>query len=254
MATDTVNRIHDALASKDFTDILDRATAEQISVENKSKDNLNDLECQFVDNMVLSNQKVKNTLANPKTASDDDKAFAKGWMKAQRKKFKAVTKLLSSGSSGKDPIQGMVDKIAEVATLLKYLGDTRLEEAFESAGMKLEIKPLEETEPYFADNEDAKTTIADIFKQATESVGEVAKVNEKIDTEYFEETDSSLKYDKDTNVSGIKKADFRKLMKIRRVAMENNSQKYTAFKQKTVADRQASLDKEQAILSRIEEM
>jgi hypothetical protein len=254
MATDTVNRLHDALASKDFTDILDKATAEQISVENKSKDNLADLECQFVDNMLPSNPKVQNILGNFKSSTDDEKAMAKEWTKTQRRRFKAVTKLLSSGSSGKDPIQGMVDKIADVAMLLKYLGDTRLEEAFEKAGMKLEVTPLEEAEPYFADNEDAKTTIADIFTQAKESTEEVAKVNAKIDTEYFEETDSSLKYDKETNASGIKKSDFRKLMKIRRVAMENNSQKYTAFKQKTVADRQASLDKEQAILSRIEEM
>ena len=254
MATDTVNRLHEALASKDFTDILDKATAEKISVENKAKDNLEDLECQFIDAVLPANKKIQGIMANIKSASGDEKGLVKKWTKEQRRKFRSVTKLLSSGSSGRDPIQGMVDKIADVATLLKYLGDTRLEEAFAKAGMKLEVTPLEEAEPYFADNEDAKTTIADIFTQAKESTEEVAKVNEKIDTEYFEETDTALKYDKDTNASGIKKSDFRTLMKIRRVAMENNSQKYTAFKQKTVADRQASLDKEQALLSRIEEM
>ena len=240
------------MESEEFTRILEQATAEKISVENRAESAVKDLECQFIDEMVKSNPKISG-IVSKKNPSQDEKDILKDWMREQRKLFKAVSGIVTKASTGTNPLDALVAKIAEVAAILEYLGNTTLRDKFAERGINFEVTPFEQGNEHLSKPE-TRTVVADIFVQTVEAKKELKDLEDRLDSDFYGNLSEEVKYDKDSNASGIKLADFKKLVKVKQESMTETSAKYTAFKDKVIADAQASLDKAQALLGKIEGM
>ena len=116
----------------------------------------------------------------------------------------------------KSKIEKIVDKIIPVIDMLRYIDNNTLEAEFNKRGLSLvSTKKLEDKYPAL-NNDDKREVLKDIFNVATSLKTKVIKDNDEINVNIFtSKVPIDLQYDKDTNNSGLKPSDFRKLVDVK---------------------------------------
>lgn len=112
----------------------------------------------------------------------------------------------------KSKLDKIVDKIVPVIKILRYINDSRLDDAFKKNGIELITSKLEDDMPML--KQDAKrTAISSILKSAVALKQKAEDNNEHINVDIFQhKVPVELQYDKKSNNVGLKSGDWRKLV------------------------------------------
>jgi len=125
----------------------------------------------------------------------------------------------------KTRIEKIVDKIIPVIDMLRYIGNTKLDDEFKKYGVVL-TKTSKLEDKYLGLNDENKCkTLVDIFTSATNIKQKVVDGNEFINSDIFtKKVPIDLQYDKGNNNTGIKPSDFKKLVDVKTKLILANSE------------------------------
>lgn len=138
--------------------------------------------------------------------------------------FGLVKQLLSSlkkYKEGKD-IKNKMDKVigdfAAIIMILQYIGKLELaQEYLNKYGLEIKVKGFEEKYPDLA-RPDVKQTIVDCFEDAEKFAIKIEENQDIIKTSEFDKIPASLKFEKESNQSGITPNDFMNVVTIEAIA------------------------------------
>lgn len=238
--------IQEALKSESFNQLIDDAAPIKVRIATDLAKDAREVFNQFADVAAKGNPKIAAIVAKKKK-SHEEKEVYKEWKKSLKHRFQ-TTKKMACPAGESDPIGALAVKIIQIAQYLKYIGNDTFEDRLSEAGITLNMKTLEETDPYFADA-DVKTTVTDIFNQAFDIQGKVNKANEEISKSIYNQIDENLRYSKE-NPAGVKAAQFKKLVRTKAVALIVDDEKFTKFKEKLLAKDEADLISQKVVLEK----
>lgn len=227
--------IEEALNSREFTDLISEAAPYRVKIDTDYRREMKEVRDMFWDQRVKSDEKLQTILKkNKKSREAEEVEYAASAYKKANKEFNAVKRVIhpAKGTS-EDAAKKLVERIVEVAKMLKYIGRTDIEDAFASAGIKIEIPTLEEENKHFA-KEDTKAIVADIFQQADEVQGCICQAADKVKIDLYEELPDNVRFDPKLNKKGIRASQFVKLAKTKAVAIEKSTEQFDKFKQNQI--------------------
>jgi len=234
--------IEEAVNSAEFTEKIEEAAPYRVKIDVDYRREMKEVKDLFVKEMSKSDAKLTAIFAKDKKRREEDEVeYMKTAFKKASKEFQAVKKIIHPNKDGPvEAAQRLVDKVIEVAKMLKYIGKDYITNAFSAAGIKIEIPNLEDENEYFA-KEGKKEIIADIFDQADEVQGQICQASDEIKIRIFDELPDNVRFDKDSNKNGIKKGAFQKIVKAKAVKLEKSSEKATKFKEYQIKDAEAKI-------------
>lgn len=182
----------------------------------------------FTEIMFDANENIKKILDTKKAKrTEEDKKCLDDFKKELRLMYNQAQLLLVNEHLEEDQksrIEKIVDRIIPVIDILRYIGSTKLDEAFQKKGIKIyRSDSLEDKYPIL--NDDFKRdSLKDIFTCATKLKQDVVDGNEYINsTVYTQKVPVDLQYDKSTNNTGLKTTDFKKLVDAKTKLLMANS-------------------------------
>ena len=108
----------------------------------------------------------------------------------------------------------LVDNIANVTKLLKYIGHSEFEGELAKRGISLSYTKLEDESECF-ENDAIRESVVSVFDSACNIQKDINTKKREITDEVFPlAVPTALQYDKDMNPSGIKPSDFNKLVQL----------------------------------------
>ena len=212
--------INAAIESKEFTDLIDEAAPFRVKIDTDYRREMKEVQDMYADQMFKANPKLHSIMQKPKkNRQPDEIEYANKEIKKIRREFGAVKKIIhpNKGSS-EEAAQKLVDRIAEVAKMLKYIGKIDMEAIFANAGIKVEIPDLADENSYFG-KEGSREIMADVFQQADEVQGQICQAADKVKIELYNELPDTIRFDAKDNKKGIRPAQFVKLAKTKAVAL-----------------------------------
>lgn len=194
------------------------------SYKTQNKSNFNS----FCEVMLEANEDVQRVLSmKRKNRSDDDKKLVEDFKKDIRSMYNQVQALtvdehLEEGKKTK--IEKIVDKIIPVLSVLRYIGNNKLDNEFAKYGMSIDIKKLEDIYPALTDK-NKKDAITGILNSATSIRQKIVDDNSYINEDLFtKKVPVDLQYDKGSNNVGLKVGDWRKLVDAKAKLIMANSE------------------------------
>jgi len=183
----------------------------------------------FYEIMLNANEDIKRILDIKKSKRNDaDNERLESFKKDVRAMYSQVQMLtidehLEEGK--KTRIEKIVDKIIPVIDMLRYIGNTKLDDEFKKYGVVL-TKTSKLEDKYLGLNDENKCkTLVDIFTSATNIKQKVVDGNEFINSDIFtKKVPIDLQYDKGNNNTGIKPSDFKKLVDVKTKLILANSE------------------------------
>lgn len=167
--------------------------------------------------MLNANEDIKRILETKKSKRNDvDNERLEAFKKDIRAMYSQVQMLtvdehLEEGK--KTRIEKIVDKIIPVIDMLRYIGNTKLDDEFKKYGVILQKTHKLEDKYLGLNDENKRKTLVDIFTSATNIKQKVVDGNEFINSDIFiKKVPIDLQYDKGNNNAGIKPSDFKKLV------------------------------------------
>lgn len=154
--------------------------------------------------------------------AEELKKFIK-WTKMQYKCIKDMTflseeeKVDDNGVSNTVPkkVVQIADKIAAAVALLRYIGNPTLEDELSKRGVEVCVKNLEDISETFA-NENVRKDMISIFDDSNRIWTEIDDAERKIKEDIFVNmVPAHLQFDKQTNPSGLRDTDFKKLVEVK---------------------------------------
>jgi hypothetical protein len=195
----------------------------QTVIKQRNKDNVDVL----YDIFLRSRSDIQTILdTKAKNRTDADKAKLKEFKKSVHDKYKMVREMLlvdvddeltDEGVTNKLPkkLVALVDKLANVVQLMKYIGHTELEDELVKRGIHLSYDNLENTSDVFS-NENIHNDVCDVFERSVDIAKDMRNGDDTIKVTIFENNvPTELRYDKDINPVGIKPSDFSKLVSLK---------------------------------------
>ena len=109
----------------------------------------------------------------------------------------------------------LAEKLSAVYAILKYIGIDTLEDELHKRGVTVSVTPLDMQSEVF-ENERVKEDMSDIFRESCAIWGEIDDAERRIKTEIFTNmVPERLQFDSQTNPSGIRDSDFKKLVDLK---------------------------------------
>lgn len=221
-----------AVNSKEFTDKIAEAAPFRVKIDTDYRREMKEIKDLYLKEVVKGDKKLTDIMnKNRKARSEEEVAYMKAAFKKAGREFQAVKKIIhpNKGDST-EAAKKLVERIVEVAKVLKYIGRNELEDAFVDAGIKVSMPTLESESKYFA-TDSAKEVMADIFEQADEVQGQICRASDQIKITIFDELPEHIRFDPKKNRNGIKKGAFQKIVKSKAVAIEHSTDKANKFKE-----------------------
>lgn len=253
----------DAISSKQFEDALLEGASIKKDIATKIKRQSKAEYERFYETMLDANDSMKEILAKRrKNRTDDDKAKLQKFKADCRKTYSLVCDYMTpeKAEDGKmTKVQKLVDKIASALDVLRYAGCTVLDDEFSKRGISLAAGTrLEDKHEKLKDNA-VRANVADIFKTAVGLKQKARDDNDFISTTiYTEKIPAELLYDKDSNNSGLKPGDFRKLVDLKAKQLMASSEEAKAKVeqkiQKAAADKQFEIARAELTRDKITQM
>ena len=228
------------LNSNEFDKALDNAVEIKQQSVMKYKTSSKNLFLQFSELMTNNNDEIKEILGKKKSKRTEfDNNKIKEFSKELKAMFNQTIDLsideekLAKKADGtvaeqkKSKAEKIVDKIVPVIKMLKYIGNNKLENALENAGIQIEFVKLEDENPQLQ-QENVKEAIASIFKEAVKSKEDMLSKSIEIETEIYPTIPEDLQFDKDVRADGLKSSDFKKLVDVKtkfKIAKEKDPDK-----------------------------
>jgi len=182
------------------------------SYKSQNKTNFNS----FYEVMLESNEEVQKILdTKKKNRTESDNKLVEDFKKDVRSMYNQVQALtvderLEEGKKNK--IEKIVDKIVPVLSVLRYIGNTKLDDELAKYGVTISLKKLEDTYPAL-DDENKRKALTGILTSATSIRQKVVDDNSYINEDLFtKKVPIDLQYDKGSNNVGLKTGDWRKLV------------------------------------------
>lgn len=228
------------LNSNEFDKALDNAVEIKQQSVMKYRSASKNLFLQFYELMTNNNDEIKEILGKKKskrTEADNNKL--KEFSKELKAMFNQTVDLsideekLAKKADGtateqkKTKAEKIIDKIVPVIKMLKYIGNNKLENVFEKAGIQIEFVKLEDENPQLQ-QENVKEAIASIFKEAAKNKEDMLSKSIEIETEIYPTIPEDLQFDKDIRADGLKSSDFKKLVDVKtklKIAKEKDPDK-----------------------------
>lgn len=239
--------IEEALNSESFTSKIEEAAPYRVKIMTDYSKEMKDIKNEFISQMAETDPKISIIhKKSSKERSPEEKEAYKKWMASQNKRFGSVKGIIHPNMKANgelaDPIGAIVAKVVDTVKILSYIGRDDLVQRFAMSGINISFKPLEDEIPDL-NNEDERTLMKDIFSRADECQGKICEASDKIKIDIFNEIDPQFRYSKEdpVNKSGIKPAQFQKLVKTKAVGMTTTSEKYTEIKKKEIENSTAAL-------------
>ena len=231
-----------AVNSQEFTDKIDEAAPYRVKIDTDYRREMREVKELFLKEKVKSDTKLQKILEKKKKMwEEDEKDYVKNQMKTFSREFQAVKKVIHPNKDGpEEAAQKIVNRVVEVAKILKYIGRDYITDAFENAGINIDIPDLAAENPYFA-QEGKQEIMADIFDQADEVQGQICQASDQIKITIFGELPDHIRYDSKDNKSGIKKGAFQKIVKAKAIKIEKSNEKATKFKEYQVKGAEAAI-------------
>lgn len=234
--------IDNAVNSQEFTDKIEEAAPFRVKIDVDYRREMKEVKDMFLKEIVKSDTKLQTIMAKKrKERSEEEQVYAAEAFKKASREFQAVKKVIHPNKDGpEEAAQKIVDRVVEVAKLLKYIGKDYLTTAFANAGISIDIPELENENAYFA-KEGSKEIMADIFDQANEVQGQICQASDEIKIRIFDELPEHIKFDPKENKNGIKKGAFQKIVKAKAVKIETSNEKATKFKEYQIKGAEAAI-------------
>ena len=224
--------IDEAINSSEFTELIDKAAPYRVKIDTDYRREMKEVKDMFLTQMFKSDPKLQLIVAKKKKdRSEDEIEYYNTAIKSFNRKFNAVKKIIHPNKGdASEAAQKLVDRIVEVAEMLKYIGRDYITDAFKNVGIKIDIPDLEDKNQYFAKN-GTKDVVADIFDQADEVQGCICQASDEIKINIFNELPDNIKFDAKQNRRGIKPGGFQKLVKSKALILEGGEGKASKFKE-----------------------
>lgn len=234
--------IEQAVNSQEFTDKIEEAAPFRVKIDVDYRREMKEVKDLFIDEMAKSDSKLQTILGkNKKDRDEAEVEYVKNLYKKARKEFQAVKKIIHPNKDGpEEAAQKLVDRVVEVAKMLKYIGKDYITAAFANAGIKIDIPDLAVENPYFA-KEGKHEIVADIFDQADEVQGQICRASDEIKIRIFGELPDHIRFDPKENKNGIKKGAFQKIVKAKAIKIEKSGEKADKFKEYQVKGAEAAI-------------
>lgn len=234
--------IEHAVNSQEFTDKIDEAAPFRVKIDVDYRREMKEIKDLFIKEVVKSDSKLQAILSkNKKSRQEDENEYVKSVYKKACREFQAVKKVIHPNKDGpEEAAQRIVDRVVEVAKVLKYIGRDYITAAFANAGISISIPDLAVENPYFA-QEGKQEIVADIFDQADQVQGQICQASDEIKIRIFDELPDHVKFDKEKNKNGIKKGAFQKIVKAKAIKIEKSNEKAKKFKEYQVKGAEAAI-------------
>ena len=214
------------IRSEDFERALSSGSERNMEIDGTLKSSNRSNYDVFYDIMLRSRNDIQSILDKKKkdrTPAENEllAAFKKG-TSAQYKQVKEMIFIDEDESLDEDGVSveipkkasQLVERLANVVSMLRYLGHSEFENELGRRGIKLSYSKLEDVSDVFS-NDAIHSTLDDVFKSACSIQKQINdKKREIVETVFELEVPKMLQYDKDTNPSGIKPTDFNRLVQI----------------------------------------
>lgn len=174
----------------------------------------------FYEIMLGSRVDVQEAMSHKgKGKTDKDKEMIKEFKKNTSQMYNQVCDLITPEEDLEEgeltKIQKIVQKVSKVVKMMKYIGNTSLEDEFAKEGITLGFKTMEDENDMFTQSH-IKKEITDIFENGKTIKVDINRNNEEIKTNIYENSvPIDLQYDKNNNPTGIKPTDFCKLVELK---------------------------------------
>lgn len=234
--------IEQAVNSQEFTEKIDEAAPFRVKIDVDYRREMKEVKDLFIDEMARSDSKLQAILGkNKRDRAEDEIQYIRNAYKKSGKEFQAVKKIIHPNKDGpEEAAQKLVDRVVEVAKMLKYIGKDYVTAAFANAGIKIDIPDLAAENPYFA-KEGKREIVADIFDQADEVQGQICQASDEIKIRIFGELPDHIRFDAKDNKNGIKKGAFQKIVKAKAIKLEKSGDKAAKFKEYQVKGAEAAI-------------
>ena len=217
----------------------------------------------FYETMLKSRPDIQEILGKRrKNRTDSDKELVRKFKGDVGKTYRLVCDYLlpddvEDGQMTK--IQKLVDKVASALDILRYIGATTLDDEFNKRGITLTTGvQLENKYEIFKDSA-VKKNVIDIFNQASK-LKQKSKDNNVIISEeiYSSKVPPELVYDKESNNTGLKPGDFRRLVDLKAKQLTAKSEEAKAkIEQKlhdAASDKQFEIARAELMRDKINEL
>ena len=217
----------------------------------------------FYETMLKSRPDIQEILnKRRKNRTDSDKELVRKFKGDVGKTYRLVCDYLlpddvEDGRMTK--IQKLVDKVASALDILRYIGATTLEDEFNKRGITLATGlKLEDKYEMFKDSA-VKQNVIDIFNQASKLKQKTKDNNVIISEEiYSTKVPPELVYDKESNNTGLKPGDFRRLVDLKAKQLVAKSEEAKAKidekLQHAAADKQFEIARAELVRDKLKEL
>lgn len=219
-----MNEHEKLIMSEDFDKALSDGADVKSEIHGVMKQRIKVNYSRFYDIMLASRPDIQSICDKRKKnrTPEENDAFKK-FTKTVKKQYRLVKDMMflsedektnDDGTTNMVPrkVAQLVDKLSAVYSILKYIGCHTLEDELLQHGVEVVTTPLEAQSEAF-ENSRVKEDMVLIFKEACSICGEIDDAERRIKDDIFVSmVPSSLQFDKQTNPSGLRDSDFKKLV------------------------------------------
>ena len=242
--------------NKSFNDAIDTATPHRVKIMTDLSTEMKENQKEFHHILADANYRNMQELLKNKKGNDDVKAELRKMRGEINRTFVKVRRIVhpnekKNGEPG-DRVQSLVDNVVQIAQMLKYIGNTSLEDKLAASGITINVKPLESQYVGF-DSDDIRARMKQLWTDVDNTQGEICRNANAIKIDAFESIDSSIRHSKD-NKKGLRPAEFQKLVRNKAFGLVKDSEKFTKYMEKQRADNVANIEREELMLAKNKEL
>lgn len=249
----TQENLNSILTNSEFTKCIDEAAPFRVKIIQDISPRMKDIQKRFQELMIEADYNdVSNILAKLKLDKKDEGANSdmRIWKKELSLLFRQTLKCIHPNENQKISI-GM---IYVAGKLLNYIGrDDIISSVLEDKHITINFKKLEDINSKFAD-ENLKTKITYLFKEADECQGDMCSNADMIKKNIYDQLPDSVRYSKDKNKRGLKQTNFCSLVRHKAMGIIKDNDKYTKYIKAQVETANNNLDREEIILGKTKQM
>lgn len=250
----TQEALESIINNPEFNECINEAAPYRVKIMNDLTPQMKEVQDNFLQTMIATDYKgVSKLVARLKQDKNDIEAKEEyaHWKKGVMNMFRATLKVIH-------PNENQIPSIGTLyaaGSLLAYIGKESLITSNENydKDSPLKFKKLEDINSFF-DDDNVRAKMQQIFMDADEVQGEICENSDAIKKEIFAKLPASVKYDKETNKSGLKESHFQALVKHKAVGMIKDKDKYTKYISSQVENTNNNIDREEVILGKTEQM
>lgn len=215
------------ILSEDFDRALEGGADIKSEINGTMKQRVKNNYDMFYDIMLLSRPDIQSICDKKKkdrTANETDEL--KNFIKLTKRQYRFVKDMMflsederknDDGTTNSVPkkVVQLVERLSATYAILKYIGCHTLDDELLKNKIGVSAVPLEMRSEVF-ENERIRESMKDIFDESCKIYGDIDNAERKIREDIFVNmVPGALQFDKDTNPSGIKDSDFKKLVNVK---------------------------------------